>query len=84
MLQLYRKNFSIFQLEVEKLEQTGPELFIATASWLGEAQAQQAEGSPQGRIPDDITPKQCMTSKSEWSLICACFNLRKLHMAGYR
>ena len=110
------------QLEVTELEQEGPELFIATASRVKEAQA---EGSPQGRIPDDITPKQRMTRKlrtkagravytlrsqtvepvfgqiksimgcrsflrrgleavqSEWSLICACFNLRKLYRAAY-
>jgi len=110
---------------VAQLEQAGPELFIATASRLHEAQAQRVEGSPQGRIPDDITPKQRMTRKlrtkagravyklrsqtvepvfgqiksalgcrgflrrgfeavqSEWSLICACFNLRKLFMAAY-
>ena len=110
------------QLEVTKLEKEGPELFIATASRLKEAQA---EGSPQGRIPDDITPKQRMARKlrtkvgravyklrsqtvepvfgqiksimgcrsflrrgleavqSEWSLICACFNLRKLYRAAY-
>lgn len=114
------------QLEVEQLEKTGPELFIATASRLREAQAGQAEGSPQGRIPNDIDPKQRMTRKlrtkagravyklrsqtvepvfgqiksimgcrgflrrgleavqSEWSLICACFNLRKLYMAVNR
>ena len=113
------------QLDVMELEQEGPELFIATASRLKEAQAHQAEGSPQGRIPDDITPKQRMTRKlrtqagqavyklrsqtvepvfgqiksvmgcrgflrrgleavqSEWSLICACFNLRKLYKAAY-
>ena len=113
------------QLDITELEQDGPELFIATASRLREAQAHQAEGSPQGRIPDDITPKQRMTRKlrtqdgravyklrsqtvepvfgqiksvmgcrdflrrgldavqSEWSLICACFNLRKLYMAAY-
>lgn len=113
------------QLEVTELEQKGPALFIATASRLKEAQAHQAEGSPQGRIPDDITPKQRMARKlrtkvgravyklrsqtvepvfgqiksimgcrsflrrgleavqSEWSLICACFNLRKLYRAAY-
>ena len=113
------------QLEVKELEQKGPALFIATASRLKEAQAHQAEGSPQGRIPDDITPKQRMARKlrtkvgravyklrsqtvepvfgqiksimgcrsflrrgleavqSEWSLICACFNLRKLYRAAY-
>ncbi|MDD2469280.1 MAG: transposase [Desulfobulbus sp.] len=113
------------QLEVTELEQKGPALFIATASRLQEAQAHQAEGSPQGRIPDDITPKQRMARKlrtkvgravyklrsqtvepvfgqiksimgcrsflrrgleavqSEWSLICACFNLRKLYRAAY-
>ena len=111
--------------EVKELEQKGPALFIATASRLKEAQAHQAEGSPQGRIPDDITPKQRMARKlrtkvgravyklrsqtvepvfgqiksimgcrsflrrgleavqSEWSLICACFNLRKLYRAAY-
>jgi len=113
------------QLEVTELEQGGPELFIATASRLREAQAHQAEDSPLGRIPDDLTPKQRMTRKlrtqagqavyklrcqtvepvfgqiksvmvcrvflrrgleavqSEWSLICACFNLRKLYRAAY-
>lgn len=113
------------QLDVAKLERSGPELFIATASRLHEAQALQAEGPPQGRIPDDIAPKQRMTRKlrtkagqaiyklrsqtvepvfgqiksimgcrgflrrgmeavqSEWSLICACFNLRKLYTAAY-
>ena len=114
------------QLDVERLEKTGPELFIATASRLRETQAEQSEGSPQGRIPNDIKPKQRMTRKlqtkagraiyklrsqtvepvfgqiksimgcrgflrrgleaaqSEWSLICACFNLRKLYMAVNR
>nr|WP_321464296.1 transposase [uncultured Desulfobulbus sp.] len=113
------------QLDVGELEQAGPELFIATASRLHEAQALRAQGSPQGRIPDDITPKQRMSRKlrtkagqaiyklrsqtvepvfgqiksimgcrgflrrgleavqSEWSLICGCFNLRKLFMAAY-
>jgi hypothetical protein len=33
------------QLEMTELEQKGPELFIATASRLKEAQAHQAEGS---------------------------------------
>jgi transposase len=110
------------QLEVTELEQKGPELFVATAS---RSKAAQAEGSPRGRIPDDITPKQRMARKlrtkagqavyklrsqtvepvfgqiksimgcrsflrrgleavqSEWSLICACFSLRKLYMAAY-
>ena len=108
-----------------ELEQKGPALFIATANRLKEAQARQAEGSPQGRIPDDITSKQRMARKlrtmagravyklrsqtvepvfeqiksimgcrgflrrgleavqSEWSLICACFNLRKLYRDAY-
>ena len=113
------------QLDVTELEQEGPELFIATANRLKEAQANQTESSPQGRSPDDITPKQRMARKlrtkagqavyklrsqtvepvfgqiksimgcrgflrrgleaaqSEWSLICACFNLRKLYRAAY-
>lgn len=113
------------QLDVMELEQKGPELFIDTASRLKEAQAHQAEGSPQSWIPDDITPKQRMTRtlrtqdgqavytlrsqteepvfgqiksvmgcwgflrrgleavQSEWSLICVCFNLRKLYRAAY-
>ena len=45
------------------VNQGRPELFIATASRLHEARAQRTEGSPQGRIPDDITPKQRMTRK---------------------
>ena len=113
------------QLDMAQLEQACPELFIATASRLRAAQACQAEGAPQGRIPGDITSKQRMTRKlrtkagraiyklrsqtvepvfgqiksamgcrgflrrgleavqSEWSLICACFNLRKLYKAAY-
>ena len=113
------------QLDIAKLEQAGPELFIATASRLHEARAEQAAELFQGRIPKDINPKQRMKRKlrtkagramyklrsqtvepvfgqiksamgcrgflrrgleaaqSEWLLICACFNLRKLYMAAY-
>ena len=113
------------QLDVGKLEQSGPELFVATANQWKEPQACRMEGAPQGRIAENATPKQRMTRKlrtkagqaiyklrsqtvepvfgqiksimgcrgflrrgleavqSEWSLICACFNLRKLYMAAY-
>ena len=49
------------QLEVTGLEREGPELFLATASRLNAGAPD--GGSPPGRIPDGITPKQRMTHK---------------------
>jgi transposase len=61
------------QLDVTRLEQTGPELFIATANQWKEAEACRAE---QGRIAEDATPKQRMTRKLRTRAGQAIYRLR--------
>ena len=112
-------------LDVQGIEQDGPELFIATANRHKEKQAAKQEPPPRGRIPDKASKQERMTRKlrtkrgkavyslrgqtiepvfgqiksimgftqflrrglkavqSEWQLICACFNLRKLHRFAF-
>ncbi len=112
-------------LDVQGIEEEGPELFIATANRHKEKQAAGQEPPPRGRILDKASKQERMTRKlrtkrgkkvyslrgqtiepvfgqiksamgftqflrrglkavqSEWQLICACFNLRKLHCFAF-